>query len=499
MRISLDRADAKALRVDLPGSRHESIAIRSATNLRGIVDQSDAGMKLEAVAADSVELEAVHIALGTLFLSSASGATLTQLGLVLEQTRALLTLAAKTGALEANDLELTGDSVLVRGRVKLTAPELTVRGDEGALSSQHVEIADFVLRIGDLEFSASMLRGDAVKIGWGAGGFRLSATTLSSPVLRVNAADVQLTAGGVAVSALSLEGPLLSMASLAIQSGQAVIGFRPSSAGASPSRASNAPPAPPAEALFDWRALDTVSGQLDVDVAVDLTVPIIGRRKATHRPRVAIDRGTLDFRALESNLSKLEDALLDFSVRDGALVLERVNPLFPARGHGKPIIIWDVDTADHELAKRDRVRLSVLPQARLASDARDEGKPEHASPPSSIALRELGLLHINARLALAPGTANLLGQVRPRSIGSFILGGSVFHETGGSREGSALGELADLSAEIHQLVLGASRLDVASVKAVAISPIELAFADVNPTKLQLGLSGVVLEGFALTL
>lgn len=497
MRISLDRADAKAFRLDLPGSRHESIVIRSAANLRGIVDQGDVGLKLEAVAADSVELEAVYIALGALFLSSATGATFTQLRLALEQTKTLLALEMNAGAIEARDLEIAGDNVLVRGRLKLTNPELVVRGVEGGLSSEHVEIADFVLRIGDLELSASMLRGEAVTIGWGAAGFRLSATALSSPVLRMNAADVQLTGGGVTVSTFSLQGPSLSMASLTIQSGQASVGFRPSPAAASPARASNALPGPPAEPLFDWRALDTVSGQLDVDVAVDLTVPIIGHRKATHRLRVAIDRGTLDYRALESNLAKLEDALLDFSVRDGALVLERVNPLFPARGHGKPIIIWDVDAADHELAKRDRVRLSVLPQARLAGEARDEG--EHEPSKSSIALRELALLHINARLALAPGAGNLRGQVRPRGIGSFILGGSVFHETGGSREGSALGELADLSAEIHQLALGASRLDVGSVKAVAISPIELAFADVNPTKLQLGLSGFVMEGFALAL
>lgn len=499
MRISLDRADAQALRVDLPGTRHESIAVRSAKGLRGIIERSDASLKLEAVAADSVELEAVHVALGSLFLSSASGATLTQLGLALEQTKTSLALAVKTGAVEAQDLEIAVDNVLVRGRVKLTKPELVVRGDEGGIASEHVEIADFVLRIGDLELTASMVRGDAVKIGWGAAGFRLTATALSSPVLRMNTADVQVTAGGVAVTAFSLAGPLLAMASLAIQSGQAVIGFRPSSSAAAPA-GKGAAEAAPTEPLFDWRALDTLSGQLDVDVAVDLTVPIIGRRKATHRLRIAIDQGTLDYRALESNLSKLEDALLDFSVRDGALVLERVNPLFPARGHGKPIIIWDVDAVDHELARRDRVRLSVLPQARLASDARDEGEDANQAPSkSSISLRELGLLHINARLALTPPSGELRGQVRPLGIGSFILGGSVFHETGGSREGSALGEIADLSAAIHQLVLGRSRLDVANVKAAAISPIEIAFADVSPTKLQLGLSGVVLEDLALTL
>jgi hypothetical protein len=494
MKISLDRADTGALRVDLPGARNEAIAIRATQGLRGIIEQSADRLTLSEVSAESVELEALRLLLGDLVLSSAAGAKLTGLGVALDQSKSGLVFAATMASLTAQDLDIKVDDVHVRGRVKLLSPELAVQGSEGSLAASYVEIADFVLRIGDLELAADSLLGRAVKIAWGAAGFRLTAATLEAPVLRMTTKDVQLAASAVAVSSFALDRAGIAITRAGLEGGQLTLGLRPSSSDAP---APSAAAAPAAEPLIDWRTLDTLSGQLDVDVAVDLTVPIIGRRKATHRLRIAIENGTLDYRALEHNLAKLEDALLDFSVRDGALVLERVNPLFPARGHGKPVVIWDVDATDLALAQTDRVRLSVLPQARLASDT-DEKEREPSK--SSIALRELGLLRINARLALAAAEPPLAtGQLRLRHVGAFVLGGSVFHEPGGSREGSALGELSDLSATVHALALGASRLDAASLTAAAITPIELAFADLKPTNVQLGLSGVTLGGIRLSL
>jgi len=489
MRLSLERVDTRALRVDLPGAGNETISIRAAQGLRGTIEQSGERLALSDVSAESVELEALRIVLGDLVLSSVSGAVLTGLGLALEQSKGHLMLAATTASIAAKDLDVAVGDILVRGRVKLGSPELLVRGSEGSLASERVEIADFILRIGALEIATPTLVGLSVKIAWGAAGFRLVAASLEAPSLRMTTADVELGASGVAVTALSLDGAKLSIARAALEAGRLALSFRASTGGAAAAGASHEP-------LSDWTALDTLSGQLDVDLAVDLTVPIIGSRKATHRFRIAVESGALDYRALESNLATLEDALLDFSVRDGALVLERVNPLFPARGRGKPIVVWDVDAADLELAQRDRVRLSVLPRARFVSDA-DEKDREPSK--SSIALRELGLLRIDAHLALAPVALPLTGQLRPRHIGSLVLGGSVFHEPGGSRAGSVLGELADLSATVHGLELGTSRLDAESLTAVTLAPIEIDFADVNPTKLQLGLSRVVLEGIALAL
>ncbi|CAN5920922.1 hypothetical protein BH11MYX4_BH11MYX4_26020 [soil metagenome] len=65
--------------------------------------------------------------------------------------------------------------------------------------------------------------------------------------------------------------------------------------------------------------------------------------------------------------------------------------------------------------------------------------------------------------------------------------------------GALLGELADLAASLHGLALGSARLDAASVNAAAVAPIEIAFADLQPTKLEVGLQGLALEGVTVAL
>ena len=498
MKISLERIDTRGLRVDLPGAHREAITLRSSEGLRGTLEQTDERLALSDVAAETIDLAALRLRLGELLLSSTTGATLTGLGLALDRSAQQLVLSAALTGIAARDLEVAIDDVLVRGRVTLTAPDLVVRGDEGSLAAARVEIDDFELRIGNVSFTAGRLAGNNVKLGWGAAGFWLHAHALDAPMLGFQTSDVHVTAGGVDVGAFRLDGKQLTLGRVALASGQVTVALRSSSEHVTATYEIPSAEDPAAPPLVDLATLDTLSGQLDVDVAVDLTVPIIGHRKATHRLRVAIADGTLDYRALEHNLAKLEDALLDFSVREDALVLERVNPLFPARGHGKPVVIWDVTGADLELARRERVRLSVLSKARLAADPEETNAPP-SKKGSSIGLRELGLLRINARLALAPAGVPTAGQLRLDRVGSLTLGGNVFHEPNGSREGSVMGELTDVAGSLHTLMLGTTGVNASSFTAAGLSPVEIAFADVQPTKLEVGLQSLVVEGLALAL
>lgn len=91
------------------------------------------------------------------------------------------------------------------------------------------------------------------------------------------------------------------------------------------------------EQFFDLRLLDRISGRVSADVTVDARVPIIGRRRATHEVRVAVDKGFFDIRELERGLATLEDFILDFEIRDGALILERDVPLIGLR---KDLVRW---------------------------------------------------------------------------------------------------------------------------------------------------------------
>ncbi len=502
MKISLDRVDARGLRVDLPGASGESIAITSATGLAGTLEDFEDRLVLSGVSAEAVELAALRVVLSGLVLSTESAVTLTGVALTLEQAKTALALDVTAASLLALDLNVAVDDVVVRGRATLTGARLSVRDDEGSLSAAGVELRSFLLRIGDLEMTAEALTGISVQIAWGAAGFRLVATSIDGPSLLVTAKDVRVDARGVALGAFSLADGAITIGTVVAASARTALSLaadtsQPASPPAPPPAADLAAEPPLAVPLVDYGVLDGLSGELDVDVLVDVTVPIIGHRKATHRLRVPIADGAIDFRALERNLANLEDALLDFSVREGALVLERANPLFPVRGHGKPIVQWDVDALDHELAERDRVRLAVLPTARFVG-----GDAAASDEPSSFALRELGLLRINATLALAaierPLAGPLGGQVRLRRVGSLVLAGNVFHDPAGvPRDGSLLGELTDLAASIVGLSLGTSRLDITSVAAAGIAPVEVAFAGAAPKAIDLGINGLRLEKVTL--
>ena len=493
MKISLERIDSHAFVVDLPGTKKERVAIRSVAGLRGVLEQTGDRLVLSKVAAERVALEALHLLLGELALSSTHGATLETVALALEQGTNHLVLDVAATTIVAAALGIMVDDVVLSGAVTLNGARLSVRDAEGSLTADRVDLSAFSLRVGELQLAAHTVTGRAVAIHWGAAGFAMRAAAIDAPALDIVSGDVRLALSGVHVDGFALDRGRIAAERATAESGRVAIALRPSAP-----RAPEEPraPKPKTAPFFDFRALDGLSGEIDVDVEVDITVPIIGHRNATHRLRAPIADGSLDYRALENNLSTLENALLDFAAKDGALRLERVNPLFPARGHGKPIVIWDLDEADFALAEKERVRLAVLPSARLA-DA-DEPEPAEPAKKSSFALERLALHRIDVKLVLAPIAGELGGQFRPRSIGSIALAGSVDHApTEAPPAGSVLGELSAISASLAGLPLGASRLDVTSVTLASASKVDVTFSDVHPTNVQLDLGGLALEGVAL--
>lgn len=496
MKFSLERVDTRGFVLEIPGTSEQAVTIASTENLRGTIAIEEDKTTLSGVQADAIVLASLRLLLGRLVLSGASGATLTGLGVALERTTDRLGLDTNATSLAASELDIEIDDVAVRGRVHLAGVKLLVQGERGSLSAERVAIEAFSLRLGDVELGADTVQGAAVTIAWGDT-FGLRAGALAAPAVRVVTPTARVLASDVTVTAFVLDGGKVTAGRAAARSArvEARLGNAEPSRPSSPA-SSGAPPAPAAtDALFDPSVLDALSGQLDVDVELDLTVPIIGRRRATHRLRVAIDQGTLDFLALEKNLSALEDAILDFSVRDGGLALERVNPLFPARGRGKPIIAWPLDEADLELANRNRVRLSVLPRAQVVGS--DEPTEADAAPKkSAVALRHLGLVNVGARLALAP-TSGLRGQIRPKQIGALVLGGSVYYDPGEATPPGLLGgEAGGLAVSLHHLSLGASALD-AAIEVGRVSGLEVAFADVTPTAIQLELAELVVADLAV--
>ena len=138
--------------------------------------------------------------------------------------------------------------------------------------------------------------------------------------------------------------------------------------------------------------LDTISGTIHTDLNVKATVPVIGKRNATHRFRVPIDLGVINFKSLEESLSNLENAFIDFNLRGQSLVLERDIPLIP--GFEKPIVSWNIKDNDMSLAKQNRVKLSTLLTPTLVeSSASNDGKAK-----SKIKLHQLDFENIAINL-----------------------------------------------------------------------------------------------------
>ena len=252
----------------------------------------------------------------------------------------------------------------------------------------------------------------------------------------------------------------------------------------------SAPPSSERAPLFDYGLLDGLSGYLNVDVAMDVSVPIIGRRRATHKLRIPIAEGAINYRELEHDLASLEDSLLDFSVREGALVLERGVPLLSTRGRGKPLLIWPLGEADLALAHQRRVRLAVLPSVHVVSEGPAEPR-ERSSP--KLTLRTVSFEAIDAVLSLHVPTPDPAGFLRSLALTRLRVFGAVHHEAGApDPAGQLRAELDELDTELLGLTLGTSRV-TGALSLRALRNVEVDFEDLVPRQARGLLEGLTLR------
>ncbi len=447
MRITLEHLDTRGLSLELSPDEH--VRIRAVAGLRGTVDQGET-VRVEGLAAARVELDALHLLFGTVRLSAGRDAGLSDVILAYDRSAGRTTLDLRSAAVSVAGLSVVAGDVTVEGDVTMTDVHVWQHGDDGGLAASRVVFEQVRLELP----GAKMVARDVVfldaALTWGAAG-----VSLVAGMIDVGTAELTLAFGDKRE--------------------------------ASEARAS---------VPFDLRTLDAISGQVDADLTVDLTVPVLGHRVATHRFRIPIAEGALDYLSLENDLAALENQLLDFAVRDGALVLERGIPLLPTRGRGKPIVVWDLSPDDLALAEQRRVRLAVLPSARLASDLDTEPSTEPARPPS-VALRRLDVV-VEARLALAADDVDRTGPVRLRSASAVVVAGEVHHDAAGPpREGALRVEITALEGALEALPAGSQRIDASRVHVAHVTEADIGFSGVRPSFARVVLKGSSLAGFAL--
>jgi hypothetical protein len=502
MQLSLAHLDLRGLSVELPSaSEHKQlVTLRTATALRGLLTQQAGLLRLSDVAAEWLALDALQLVFGSVRISERGEATFGNVGFRFEAQKGKTELTLESQGAHASHLEIDAGSVHLVGDARMQRLRLWVCDVDGTLEAEHARVGGFRMRIGELALSSPEIRAEGLMVGWGHGEFRLEAKKLSALEMRLSIGAIVLDAEGVELEDLHVRGPDVSFgrASVARATLDARFGVdspkRPKAEGQS-----EAPAAPrEARSVFDYRLLDGLSGALHVDAVVDMLVPILGRRRATHKLRLTVDEGSIDYRELEGDLSALEGSLLDFSVRDGALVLERGIPLLPTRGFGKRLLVWDLSPQDLALAQRRRVKLSVLPQVRLAKDLA-QANAERDESSSGFALERLGLENIDLALSLDGLSAPLSSALPKLSFEKFSAQGNLQHELKGeARDGMVHAQLERLDTSIEALSLGELRLDVSELRLNALRDAALSFVGLSLARLQVEIEGLSASGAHLS-
>lgn len=468
------------------GMPDRTATVVSAAELNGTFESRPNAFKLHELRCRESILSAVVWSFGKLRLDGEETSLLVNLRGEIAQEAGRLSLSLSLDRLSVARLTLSIGELHLSGAVEAESLTLRHGDEEGVLQARLATFRGFEARWGNIRASLPELSVSDLVFDWGGDAFRMEVGTADMPSLRVVSGGNELRAKGASILSLRSLGPQLWVGQTRFARGEVELALG--------ARESTSPPAEGTRTKnqLDASLLDAVMGRVSVDVDVDVTVPILGHRRATHALRLGIDGGTLDYLQLEHGLSTLEDSLLDFSVRDEGLVLERGLPLISTRGRGKPLLIWDLDGADHRLAKEQhRIRLAVLPRyrsAKLDDNGRESG--------SSFKLRKLSLLNIDIFLSMVQTLLASTGPLAELTFSGLSLRGDLRQREEEVRKGTLQLGVSELRAQLRELALGTRKMH-GRLEFTALSDGELSFEGLRPKHARATLEGVALANFKL--
>jgi hypothetical protein len=247
--------------------------------------------------------------------------------------------------------------------------------------------------------------------------------------------------------------------------------------------------APGGDRRVDLRFLDVFDGQLNIDLAVDMTLPWIGRRRVTHYFRVPIENGTIDYEKLDNDVHWLEAAFLQIDLVGDTLVLARDLPLVPYSG--KALLRWPLEPEDVPVAKFHRVHLRNLLRWEVPRPAKKEK--------SKLTLHTLAMKNMEVRLhAKAPAQVELangalirFGDEGQSGVVGLDVKGELRYQAAGEAEHTALsGTIELLDITVKDFPLGKASVSVDRLHIGQIDRIEVGFDGFRPNRIELVVSRI---------
>ena len=262
------------------------------------------------------------------------------------------------------------------------------------------------------------------------------------------------------------------------------------------------PTTPTKRGIPELPLLAHLSGQLDLDVIPDVTLPIIGTRRAKHEFRIPIQNGVIGIEQLESSLSTLENMVIDFEVEDGKLVLEKDIPLVPF--DNTPLVFWSLDRDAQALANDKRVAIATLMKPELPESAKKSADEDRKKKGKAIDLKKIDVANVDISLRcggpseLAVGGGRVrLGSSDHAAIGELKITGGITYAPNDPVPGEVTVSGKQLRLGLDALGLGTRTLSAVDVGLETIDAINVGFAGVRPSTVNAMASGIRLVGIHL--
>lgn len=562
MRFSLKQTSARAFDISLPDQegRARQLGFEHITELGGAVEIAPHAILLQEAAARSLQLTAAEWRTPSGLITIGAPVAVAELfvdgqiprgdarSLPLDGRVALKRLHTDNLVLEGFIPRLACGVRVERLDVAQHAPAGTATLESLALSELETTLGNFFVRLAEASIGNVQARWPVTGAAGAAGadgtdarasqasedsGLEVTAATLTATGLGARSRAIEIAADHVAVQEVAIRGRTFSLGAvsvskLSLELDLTALGSReqPEGAGAA---AEPRPAKPSIRSQIDWRFLDRVDGQVDVDVTVDVHLPVIRRRRATHYFRVPIEKGIFNYRQLENGLSSLENAVIDFDLKGNKLVIERDLPIIRMR---KNLVEWHLDDEEMALARQRKLKLRTLPRFEVASG---NGKN------SDVKLHGIEIHPINIDLSVSPPTApaqasamgtptgteadavstgddaaNTAGEVRADaaqteqappsaheyrgilpelSLRRLMVTGSIDYP---GAEGSLAIKVKQLATALRGLPLGNVVVDAGAVRVDSIDPVKIVFDGLVPRAISLTINGLALERVTVT-